>query len=71
MDSLQKRERLLEVLKILSTKTDWEDITTVRVLFRPGRMDEILYTLKTEPEITESEFSLRFLSKKNNPRDLI
>ena len=42
MDSLQKRERLLEVLKILSTKTDWEDITTVRVLFRPDRMDEIL-----------------------------
>ena len=52
------------MLKNLSTKKDWHDITTVRAMFIPDRTEEMLYTLQTEPEISEIEFSLRFLAKR-------
>ena len=63
MDSSNKKETLLEVLKILATK-DWDDITTVSVIFIPDRIEEILYVLQTEPNITENEFLRRCLNKR-------
>ena len=64
MESSKKREIFMELLKNLSMKKDWHDITTVRAMFKPDRTEEMLYTLQTEPEISEIEFSLRFLAKR-------
>ena len=62
-NSNKKLDTLLEVLEILSTK-EWQNITTVRVMFIPDRIEEILYILQTEPQITEQEFSRRCLKKR-------
>ena len=59
----QKREMFLELLELLSTKKDWEDITTVRAMFKPDKTQEMIQLLKDNPDITELEFSMLFFAK--------
>lgn len=60
---MSKKETLLEVLNILAKK-EWENITTVSVIFILERIEEILHVLQTEPEITEKEFTIKCLNKR-------